>query len=67
MSSMSKDIEEKIAVTAMSKIDEAVDSIQGAQAISARMQTSRELDPDLVRALQDIDDKLYDALAALGQ
>ena len=58
-----------VPITAMTKIDEAAELVREAQnkatLLSSRMRN--RLDPDEVRAFESIDDRLHDALAALGQ
>lgn len=53
--------------TAVSKIDEAVEKILIAQQLNAQMQRAHEPGTSAWHHHETIDDKLHDALAALGQ
>lgn len=53
--------------TAMSKIDEAVELIREAQRKLDELRLGPHLNSAAVQRVEAIDDKLHDALAALGQ
>ena len=57
-----------VPVTAMSKIDEAVEKIREAQNLCGRLiANAKQGEAITPRHLEDIDDRLHDALAALGE
>lgn len=56
-----------VPVTAMSKIDEAVEKIREAQNKTDELIELRRRSGASTRALEDISDMLHDALAALGE
>lgn len=53
--------------TAISKIDEAVSLIEEVRAMAAQLHIQLTMDREQARHFESIDDKLHDALAALGQ
>ena len=53
--------------TAIDKIDEAVAAVEEALRRNAHLQKRFKLGSDEWHACESVDDKLYDALAALGQ
>lgn len=55
------------AITAVSKLDEAVTAILKAQQMNRNMQRSHAPGSDAWHTHETIDDKLHDALGALGQ
>lgn len=53
--------------TALSRIDEAVGKIEDARELASRLHVQCRPGVEEERMFQDLDDKLHDALAALGQ